>query len=161
MNIFNKQNWLKLASSDNAEEIQHALEMAKDWATELQTELLYWFGCNTAFRYRFHIYELLNEQNREQALKLISDKGQLSAFDRTQTFEEFESSDTTEMQQAIVHLERWFMKPDAAFKNSLYLEYKNRKGCTMEEAKLAVNKLFKEEPGQIGDDAAGESRSDL
>jgi hypothetical protein len=157
---FDKNKWLALASSENKDDVQLALSQAKDWAELLQMELLYWFGCNTTFEYRFHIYALLQEENQIQALALIADKGDLSAFDRTNTFEEFAKADSTEMQQAIIHLERWFMKPDKAFKNSLYLEYKNRKGCEMEESKLAVNRLFLEEPGQIGDDEGGESRTD-
>ena len=91
---FNREKWLALASSEHKEDIEEALSQAKNWASSLQTELLYWFGCNIAFQYRFQIYDLLQEENRIQALQLISDKGDLSAFDRTNTFEEFKKADS-------------------------------------------------------------------
>jgi len=157
---FNKKQWVALASSEQESEKLEALDSAKVYAAQLQEELMYWFACNTAARWRFKIYELLDDMHQEKALELISDKGNLTGFDRIKSFEQFAQAKELEMQQAIVHLERWFMKPSEGFKNSLYLQFKNQKKCSLDESKLAVNRLFVEEPGQVGDEIAGDSRSD-
>jgi len=108
---------------------------------------------------RFKLYALLQEEFQEKALEIIADQGSLTVFDRIEAFEEFDNTEELPMQQAIIHLERWFMAPNDKFKNSLYLEYKNRKKCSLEDAKLAVNRLFAEEPGQAGDEFTGGGRA--
>ncbi len=158
--LFDKKHWIELAKSDDTDSREQALELASTWSNLLQLELLYWFACNTNFEARFQIFQFLDKEHRSLALRLINDKEGITSFDRTLSFDEFERAQDIEMQGAIIHLERWFAAPDERFKNSLYLEYKNRKRCSMEDSKLAVNLLFTEDPEQIGDDAAGESRSD-
>ena len=156
----NKKNWLRLAGSDIEADNIEAIEIAENYSTELQNELLYWFSVNSSFQWRFRIFELLNADNREMALKVIRDTDKLCAFDRIKAYEKFVQTTEPEMRNAIVHLDRWFLKPSDKFKNMLVLEYKNRKKCSLEDAKRAVDILFVEEPGSAGDEVSGERRTD-
>jgi hypothetical protein len=158
MAVFDKERWLALAASSEEKDQQEALDLAKDSADLIQNELLYWFACNTAFAERVKIYLLLKKEYQEKALELIDDKGSLVAFDRTETLDFFKKAEDVEMQRAIVHLERWFMKP-TNIKNQLVLEYKNQKACDLDKANLEVNRLYMEEPGQAGDDDLGGGRA--
>ncbi len=155
---FDREEWLSLAGSTDQTDQQLALELAKANAWELQEELLYWFACHTGFAERSAIYQLLLPEYRKNALALIDDKGGATPFDRTASIELFLRAEDLEMQKALVHLERWFMKP-TDIKNALILEYKSQKGCTLEKAKVEVNRLYTQEPGHAGDDMHGGGRA--
>lgn len=157
---FSNNEWYRLASSDNESDWTTALDLASEFKEKLQMELLYWFGSNIGFHWRFKIYDLLDDDNKKLALQLISDNNSLSSFDRIKAFDKFKETKDNTIQSVITYLDRWHKKPVPNFKRNLILEYKNRKKCSVDEAKLIINRLFVEEPGNAADQFSGEIRSD-